>query len=150
MVPWAVLGLGRPRHVFGASSLCLSYHVLLCFPCRNLRNRLGLLLHRWGCGGSHAGVHLAGLLLRQEAEAVSLLSSPRCGQLPEAQGPAGVFWTTVTTKRKILSAFVLKLSRMGWWVALGAQGKKVNHGPKPPCQAGWGRASSPPRRNTTT
>lgn len=68
------------------------------------------------------------------------------GSHQKHKGPAGVFWTTMTTKRKMLSAFILTLSRVGWWVALGTLGKEVNHGPKPPSrQAGEG----PPHQNLT-
>lgn len=50
-----------------------------CLPCRDVPHRLGLLLHGRGRGGRHARVHLARLLLGQEAEAIPLLSSPGHG-----------------------------------------------------------------------
>lgn len=60
----------------------------LCLPCRDLPRRLGLLLHGRGRGSRHAVVHLAGLLLGQEAETIPLLSL-RARALPASPGSHG-------------------------------------------------------------
>lgn len=96
-------------------------------------HRLGLLLHRRGRGGRHAGVHLAGLLLGQEAEAIPLLSRPGAGPA----GLAQVCWTAATDK-EFLSAFSQERA--------GGQpqgGREVKGGAKPPGWAGQGQPLSP-------
>lgn len=61
-----------------------------CFVPRQVWNRLGLLLHWRRCCGRHAAVHVAGLLLRQEAEALPLLKPGRREQAEERMDHGGL------------------------------------------------------------
>lgn len=104
-----------------------------CLPCRDLPHRLGLLLHGRGRGGRHAGVHLARLLLGQEAEAIPLLSRPGRGPCQARPG--------LLDDNDGQGIFKCFLSGVGRRAAQG--GREVKGGAKPPSWAGQGQALSP-------